>query len=107
LRDLRKPRRAPLSAVLLVRGSSQIRLVRWLRHRGSVPFLSKKTTGWLVAGKQRVADDRLGTLLDGLRSSMVVEVGRGKARIDRVDPRPREGGGYRMVSVLRAALDEA
>jgi hypothetical protein len=41
----------------------------------------EEATGWPVAGGQRVADDRLGTLLDGLRASMIVEVGSSVATV--------------------------
>ena len=58
---------------------------------GAVPI--EEAPGWLVRGDQRVADDRFGALLDGLRASMAVEIRRGEARIDGIDPHAREGGG--------------
>jgi hypothetical protein len=54
-----------------------------------MPFRVEEATRWAGACDQGVADDRLGTLVDGLRASVLVEAGGGEAWVDRIDPKPR------------------
>src|SRR6476620_5120394 len=70
-----------------VRGRDPVRLPEC----GAVPI--EETAGWPIPIDERVADDCLGPLLDGLRAPVLVEIGRGETRIDGIDPHSREGGG--------------
>jgi hypothetical protein len=51
-------------------------------HQVLAPFPVEEAAGRPVWWDQRVADDRLGALLNCLRPSMLVEVRRGEAGID-------------------------
>ena len=93
-----------LSATIVRRGSPSMSSSV---YQGSAPSRVEEAAGWPVDGDQRVADNYLGALLDGLRPSILVEVRRGEAGIEGVDPHLRKGAAYFIVSMFSAALDEA